>query len=376
MKIEICEQMLQSWLQHCKQCEVVQTNWMVSPLRVRTIPDADLNDVDKFMKEVQEQLDLALENDEAVKAALQESFDEDMLSEEESPAKKKKTRKNKKLDIFKKSTAHQFVTQCEIDVVGCKLDDGITDRIYLADSAFHKSGLGYHNPEATVLKKIVRALAVSVIIFGESVPVTVLFAAPKCGNTLNDKIENVVDKLRTILKAHPRYSNIEIELYFNERFATDIYLSLINELNALNNDNDLFMRAMNLSKLAETYLSDDATTVAPVAPAAPAAPATPSVRLPKGYNEKRVFGILQGVIKSGKMTSAVLNDLQISVYAKKHFKLSTYPVLLKETEFPFSGWARLRFYGKTLTIAGESYLVCSQMSTSSIDLLETWANAL
>lgn len=376
MKIEICEQMLQSWLQHCKQCEVVQTNWMVSPLRVRTIPDADLNDVDKFMKEVQEQLDLALENDEAVKAALQESFDEELLSEEESPAKKKKTRKSKKLDIFKKSTAHQFVTQCEIDVVGCKLDDGITDRIYLADSAFHKSGLGYHNPEATVLKKIVRALAVSVIIFGESVPVTVLFAAPKCGNTLNDKIENVVDKLRTILKVHPRYSNIEIELYFNERFATDIYLPLINELNALNNDNDLFMRAMNLSKLAETYLSNDATTVAPVAPAASAAPATPSVRLPKGYNEKRVFGILQGVIKSGKMTSAVLNDLQISVYAKKHFKLSTYPVLLKETEFPFSGWARLRFYGKTLTIAGESYLVCSQMSTSSIGLLETWANAL
>lgn len=375
MKIEICEQMLQSWLQHCMQCEVVQTNWMVSPLRVRTIPDADLNDVDKFMKEVQEQLDLALENDEAVKAALQESFDEDMLSEEDAPAKKKKTRKLKKLDIFKKSTAHQFVTQCEIDVVGCKLDDGITDRIYLADSAFHKSGLGYHNPEATVLKKIVRALAVSVIIFGESVPVTVLFAAPKCGNTLNDKIEDVVGKLRTILKAHPRYSNIEIELYFNERFATDIYLPLIKELNALNNDNDLFMRAMNLSKLAETHLPDDATAT-PAASATPAAPATPSARRPKGYNEKRVFGILQGVIKSGKMTSAVLNDLQISVYAKKHFKLSTYPVLLKETEFPFSGWARLRFYGKTLTIAGESYLVCSQMSPSSIDLLETWANTL
>ena len=42
MKIEICEQMVQSWLQNYKQCEIVQTNWKVSPLRLRSITDNPL----------------------------------------------------------------------------------------------------------------------------------------------------------------------------------------------------------------------------------------------------------------------------------------------------------------------------------------------
>ena len=54
MKIEICEQMVQSWLQHYKQCEIVQTNWKISPLRLRGISDADiqtgLNAINQFRK--------------------------------------------------------------------------------------------------------------------------------------------------------------------------------------------------------------------------------------------------------------------------------------------------------------------------------------
>ena len=207
MKIEICEQMVQSWLQNYKQCEIVQTNWKVSPLRLRSITDDDIAELETFMKEFNNQLE-------------------------------------QNLDIFKKSTARQFIRQCEIDVVGCKLDEGITDHIYLVDTAFHKTGLGYHEPIATVVKKIFRALVVAVLIFGENVPVTVAFVSPKCSDTLYPEIDNVVNKLRKMLLTRSRYKDIAIELYFNEKFTTDIYIPLMDEIDELNDDNDLFMRAM------------------------------------------------------------------------------------------------------------------------------------
>lgn len=203
MKIEICEQMVQSWLQHIKQCEIVQTNWMISPLRLRDITDADIANVEKFMKEVQEKLNENLEDE--TKAALQELLDEELYA-----GKKRNKTKIKNLNIFKKSTARQFIRQCEIDVVGCKLDDGITERIYLVDTAFHKTGLGYHNPTATIVKKIVRALVVAVLVFGESAPVTVAFASPSCRDTLRTEIEKTIVGIRTILGKYPQYGNIDI----------------------------------------------------------------------------------------------------------------------------------------------------------------------
>ena len=374
MKIEMCEQMLQSWLQHCEQCEIVQTNWMVSPLRVDKITDAEIADVAAIMKEVQAELNQVLSDD--IKTALQEEVDEESEEHEDTSATPKKRRKKvTKLDIFKQSKARQFIRQCEIDVVGCKLDEGITDKIYLVDTAFHKSGLGYHNPVATVVKKIVRAMVVAVIIFGEYVPVKVVFAAPKCGDTLKNELEDVVNKLRHILSAKSRYANIEIELYFNERFATDIYLPLVSQIDHLNNDNDLYMRAMNLSQVAAGY--------APAPAAAPAAaPATaPSskagkARASRGTNESQMFAILNDMIKNGKMIPAVLNDLQTPAFVNARFKISTYPLLIKEAYFPYSSHERCRFYKRSITIHGEKYLVCSQLSQEKIDKIDQWCNTL
>jgi hypothetical protein len=93
-------------------------------------------------------------------------------------------------------------------------------------------------------------------------------------------------------------------------------------------------------------------------------------------NEARVFNALRDIIDASKMLPSTLHDLQSSDFAKKHFKLSTFPVLIKETNFTLSGWERKRFYQKILQINGEAYLVCSQMRTPSIDLFETWANTL
>ena len=360
MKIEICEQMVQSWLQHCKQCEIVQTNWMISPLR--DIKQSDIDSVGNIMKEIQDKLNQALTAE--TKRILQQSVDEELGE--------KKKRKSANLNIFKKNKAGQFIRQCEIDVVGCKLDGGITDRIYLVDTAFHKTGLGYHDAVATVVKKIVRALLVSLIVFGENIPVTVAFAAPKCGDSLKKEIEKVVTELCNILASDSRYDDIKIELYFNEKFTSDIYLPLIAHVDDLNNDNDLFMRAMNLAKLAETY---NATSAAPTI-ATPTTPVAVSPKTPKGENQKIVFNIIKALIADGKMTSTLVDELRKPSYANANFRMPKYPILLKETDLPFYGFERCRFYKTGIKINGEIYLVCSQWVPDRIAKLKAWHSAL
>ena len=373
MKIEICEQMVQSWLQNYKQCEIVQTNWKVSPLRLRSITDADIVELEAFMKEFNKQLEETLKPE--TKAALRDEVTEGI--EDGAPTTNARSNRNIKLNIFKKSTARQFVRQCEIDVVGCKLDDGITERIYLVDTAFHKTGLGYHDPVATVVKKIVRALVVSVLIFGESVPVTVAFVSPKCGASLQPEIEKVVDGLRKILAAHSRYANIEIELYFNEKFTTDIYLPLIDEIDELNDDNDLFMRAMSLASIAEEHrVSTTAHSVYPTPIVATSAAATGIVRSRRGENKEIVLDVLASIISNGKMTSDVLNNLRTSSYSKIHFKMPTYPILVSVVDFPSTGYDNCRYYPETITISGDEYRVCSQWVPERIAKLKDWYNTL
>ena len=197
MKIEICEQMIQSWLQNIEQCEIVQTNWTVSPLRY--IDQTQIDEVKKLMTFIQDELNKTLDPDDI--NALQESANldaEEFSLDEETPNLTKPSAKVKKLNIFKKSKPEQFIRQCEIDAVGAKFCDGVAERIYLADSAFHKSGLGYHDAVATVIKKIIRAALVSTIIFGTGVPVSIIFAAPKCGATLKAKIDPVIKIVRNI----------------------------------------------------------------------------------------------------------------------------------------------------------------------------------
>ena len=373
MKIEICEQMVQSWLQNYKQCEIVQTNWKVSPLRLRSITDADIVELEVFMKEFNKQLEENLKPE--TKAALQDEVTEGL--EDGAPTTNASSNRNIKLNIFKKSTARQFVRQCEIDVVGCKLDDGITERIYLVDTAFHKTGLGYHDPVATVVKKIVRALVVSVLIFGESVPVTVAFVSPKCGATLQPEIEKVVDGLRKILAAHSRYANIEIELYFNEKFTTDIYLPLIDEIDELNDDNDLFMRAMNLASVAEEHRVSRTMSSSTATPAAVSTTGTESVvRTRRGENKEIVLDVLASVVKAGKMTPALLNELRTSSYAKVHFKMPTYPILVSVSDFSGTGYDNCRYYPEAIAINGEEYRVCSQWVPERIDKLKNWYTSL
>ena len=278
MKIEICEQMVQSWLQHIKQCQIVQTNWMISPLRdiSRQLPY-----VEWFMEDIAEKLNDAIDAETKAAFALSaakeiaDSYADAVSDQPEHPSEALNAMThhfvtlNQKetaalANIFGQSTPHQFVTQCEIDVVGIKLynptlqpDQNGIEKLYLIDSAFHKGTLGYGDAVARVLKKLIRACLVSYLVFGNQYPVEVAFATPDCTPGYEKKIVALVDLLRDLLKKYysPQYDNIKLNLYFNENFANKIYGPLKDNTDLLNHDNDLFMRALNLAKAAENRLT-------------------------------------------------------------------------------------------------------------------------
>ena len=278
MKIEICEQMVQSWLQHIKQCQIVQTNWMISPLRDIS---GQIPYVEWFMEDIAEKLNDAIDAETKAAFALSaakeiaDSYADAVSDQPEHPGEALNAMThhfvtlNQKetaalANIFGQSTPHQFVTQCEIDVVGIKLynpalqpDQNGIEKLYLIDSAFHKGTLGYGDAVARVLKKLIRACLVSYLVFGNQYPVEVAFATPDCTPGYEKKIVALVDLLRDLLKKHysPQYDNIELNLYFNEDFANKIYGPLKDNIDLLNNDNDLFMRALNLAKAAENRLT-------------------------------------------------------------------------------------------------------------------------
>ena len=68
-------------------------------------------------------------------------------------------------------------------------------------------------------------------------------------------------------------------------------LPLLKEIDELNNDNDLFMRAMNLAELAEKNRDSSAVVVAPLSSAKMAT----VTRTPRGQNKNVVFDILKSI---------------------------------------------------------------------------------
>ena len=117
MKIEICEQMIQSWLNNIKGCEIVQTNWTISPLK--EITKTEIDEIKILMEDIQNKLNNGLLTSETLNA-LQQSADEDAIDEYNIEVndslennRAKKSTKVKKLNIFKKSKPKQFIYQCE-----------------------------------------------------------------------------------------------------------------------------------------------------------------------------------------------------------------------------------------------------------------------
>lgn len=329
MKIEICEQIIASWLKHCKGCQIVQTNWCPSPLTLHIDEDSRTK-LTAFIEAVKEKVS-----------------DGD-------------------LDIFKKSTVEQFVSQCEVDVIGIKIGGGKIETLYMIDTAFHENGLNYSDVVARVLKKVLRPIIVSDIVF-KSLPVTVAFVSPFCRETTGNAIRENIDKLEYVLKEY--YPDSSVSLIFNEAFTEEIYSPLIAKMDSIADDNDLFLRSIKLSAIAQKYQQKNTTAHETV----PIVHNTEQDgKTPRGENEKFVFNILNDLKSKGILSSQLISSLCSPEYTKQFFniKLKNARVLLKDTE-PFKDKDR-RFYAPCFYFNNTAYRVCNHWYQEQLENLQTW----
>ena len=119
MKIEMGESLFYSWLRHVKACQIVQTNWKVSP-------------------------QWPLQHEEELAELL--SATDNLFS----------TKYGYK--VFKKNTSlSQIIQQGECDAVGLSIANGRVST-YAVDVAFHEAGLNYGSKETTICKIIAKSV--------------------------------------------------------------------------------------------------------------------------------------------------------------------------------------------------------------------------
>lgn len=316
MKIEMAEQMMQSFLQNVECCQVTQTNW--TPIIIQK----DLSKFDyakKFIEEVN-----------------------------------KKT----SINVLKKSGIDQFIKQCEIDVIGIRIDNNNVEKVFLVDTAFHRDGLNYKDVELKVLQKFARQVIISYLFFN-SVSAKVIFATPKLNNKLLNKINSNLVILKSIVKSY--FPKIEIELLYGNEFANciDLLLTTIAQYKK-NDDNDLFIRSVLLLKTAGFELDLKKSI-------------TKNTKTKKFGNKKIIFDHFNDLVRSSVLTQTIIDNLKDKIFSKTTFKMPSFPILIDDNDKTYD---KKRFYSETLTVNGVKYKVCSQWIPERIKCFEDWVASL
>lgn len=324
------EQATASYLKNCEGCLITQTNWSIS---------------DNIFKQSQKIFTNRLDN---IKHELELEFTQDEIN-----------------SIFKKSTNDQFITQCEIDVVGLKFDNDhelqMNNTIFLYDTAFHEQGLHYKDSKSTVLKKIIRAFVIGDVLF-KDFDIRIGFISPTCDKTTAVIINNCIAKIACILQKHN--PKISIDLYLNNQ-CDDMIQELVSSVDDIADTNDLFIRS-NLSNANQAQSLNNNTN------ACPNSACSNANKTPRGANKAIVENIVQDLININKLAvnTQLLIDLQDQKYTKANFDISSFPFLIENVKITKD--QQNRFYPKTYLIGGKVYRVCSQWIPDRIKKLQNW----
>jgi len=151
MKIEMGESLFYSWLRHVKECQMVQTNWKISPKWEIKFSD----DLENIMSKTDE----LFSNKYGYK-------------------------------IYKQNTSlKQLLQQAECDALGICVSDGVSE-IYAVDVAFHESGLNYGGLDETVARVVKKCIRTAMCIYGYFgvKKANIIFASPKINRQILDAL--------------------------------------------------------------------------------------------------------------------------------------------------------------------------------------------
>ncbi|MDR1320573.1 MAG: hypothetical protein LBK56_03975 [Gracilibacteraceae bacterium] len=317
MKIEMGESLFYSWLRHVKECQVVQTNWKVSPSwQLR-----DEGALQRFM--------------EVTGDHFQSKYG---------------------YSIYKNNTFLQLLMQAEIDAIGICLNANNVIEAHAVDVAFHKNGLLYRSGRqetgrqetvTQVIKKSVRSAMCMVGYFGVTNG-EVIFASPKIHNAVMNDLEPCIADLNALFTENGY--GFTARVIANDDFNDHILKPILIASDGVSDTSELFMRGYQLV----TMFGDER----PI-----------RQRLAKATSSKVVSDDTLSELKIGKIAQTLLrealengnvNDEEVALLQTKDYPKSAFgidfPLLVPVAEDCDSA----RYYTKPLTIQGKQYRLCSQ----------------
>lgn len=317
MKIEMGESLFYSWLRHVKECQIVQTNWKVSP-------QWSLQNEDELQR---------LYN--VFSAAF------DMQG-----------------GIFKQnSSLSQFLRQAECDVLGICISNGAPE-YHAVDVAFHENGLNYGDKDVTALKVAAKCIRTALCLYGymNTKSAEIVFASPKIHVGQLEILEPYVAEINRIFFCEGY--GFHVRLICNDEFQKTVLEPILLVSGDVADTSELFLRGFQMySMFAEQ-------TALPKFSGSRRRDAQQeetnhSSGMSIAYKELKIGKlantVLRSILQSEKVSAAELQLLQEKDYSKKTFDLQ-YPVLVKAG----SAYDRVRYYSNPLRAGGELYYLCSQ----------------
>lgn len=234
-------------------------------------------------------------------------------------------------------------------------------------------------------------------------PCEIIFTSPKCGNTLEEKLLSHMNAINEMISSFD--PNIQVKLLFNKDFATQVYQPILENVDNISDDNDMFLRSLKVCRIANEYanrvkrtytrphLEDiqfETTDNTPSSSTTNAFPGFTYVDLdktkpphfqnnktPRGENRQTVFAILHTLIRKEKMTKELVDNLCNPYFCSRTFNMPTFPVLIPRLSFSHTGFEEKRFYkNDPICINGIDYYVCSQWIPERIHKLKSWYNRI
>lgn len=328
MKIEMGESLLYSWLRHVKECQIVQTNWKVSP-------KWELKNADKLI-EVMEKTNEYFENKYGYL-------------------------------IYKNNSLDQLLIQAEVDVLGISIDDE-GNHIYAIDVAFHEAGLNYGSKEETVTRVIKKCVRTAMCIYGyiDTGSAEIIFASPKINPSVIIELEPRINELNDLLCSLGL--NFTTRMIANEEFNGKILEPILVSSGGISDTSELFLRGYQMySMFSEKVYSTK--QVKKVFRTTNGNSDIESMITDESLKELKIGKLVQttmkNLFKNKRITMDEIEKMTQSDYSKQIFN-SNIPVL---KEVPIGGNIDElkrddnnypRYYSYTLSIYGKDYLLSAQ----------------
>lgn len=322
MKIEMGESLFYSWLRHVKSCQVVQTNWKVSP-------QWELHNADRL---------------DQLMAAVDSHFSEKYG-----------------YHIFKgNASLKQLLQQGECDALGIHTADG-KNQTFAIDVAFHEAGLNYGDRPTTVMKVIEKCARTAFCLYGflDATDTEIIFASPKINPAILNDLEPCISDLNDI------FTENGFDFIFcvlaNEGFNDQVLQPILNASKGISDTAELFLRSYQMFTMFsdERPRRESAQAKAPRKASTGSAPIEDEYINSDAYCEFKIGQLAQRVLgrmlREGAASDLEIELMQTADYSKTNFDLQ-YPLLQKYD----GGGTIVHYYANPLTINGVQYRMCCE----------------